>query len=185
MIAPGRGRSTPEYARKGREALRAQWYLRSATRVARTARVDGRLAVSNAGTLIVGDRVRFVGTIVPTELAVGPGGTLDIGARTFINYGTSIAATLDVRIGRGCNLGTYCMLMDNDFHCLEPERRHERPASSPIVLGENVWLGGRVVVMGGVTIGDHSAVGAGSVVTRDIPPNTVAAGVPAKVIRGL
>jgi maltose O-acetyltransferase len=75
--------------------------------------------------------------------------------------------------------------MDNDFHRLEPERRNERPESKPIVLEDNVWLGGRVIVLAGVTIGEDSVIGAGSVVTSDIPPKVIAAGVPARVIRGL
>jgi maltose O-acetyltransferase len=75
--------------------------------------------------------------------------------------------------------------MDNDFHRLEPERRLERPDSAPIILGENVWLGARVIVLSGVTISAGSVIGPGSVVTRDIPPRTVAAGVPARVIKEL
>jgi maltose O-acetyltransferase len=75
------------------------------------------------------------------------------------------------------------MLMDNDFHRIEPERRLERPDSAPIVLEANVWLGARVIVTRGVTIGEGSVVGAGSVVTSDVPPRTVVAGVPARVIR--
>ena len=61
----------------------------------------------------------------------------------------------------------------------------ERPESGPAVLEENVWLGARVIVMAGVTIGADSAVGAGSVVTRDVSPGSVAAGVPARVVRDL
>jgi maltose O-acetyltransferase len=77
------------------------------------------------------------------------------------------------------------MMMDNDFHRIEPDRRDEMPDSAPIVLGENVWVGGRVIVLNGVTIGRDSVIGAGSVVSSDIPPRSVAAGVPAKVIRAL
>jgi len=170
---------------KGRTALRAQWFLRTATSVARTARVRGRPAIQNEGTLIIGERVQIDSTVATTELAVGPGGTLEIGARTLVNYGTAISAQQLVRIGPRCLIGTYCLMMDNDFHRIEPERRLERPESRPIVLGENVWLGGHVIVMSGVTIGDDSVVGAGSVVTRDVPPRTLVAGVPARVIREL
>jgi acetyltransferase-like isoleucine patch superfamily enzyme len=170
---------------KGRAALRAQWHLRSATEVARTVRLSGRPAVSNLGTLVVRDRVQLISTIATLELATGPDGTLDIGERAFVNYGCSLAAQLLVKIGPRCQIGTYCLLMDNDFHRVEPERRLERPESAPIVLEENVWLGARVIVMSGVTIGEGSVIGAGSVVTRDIPPRTIAAGVPAKVIREL
>ena len=77
------------------------------------------------------------------------------------------------------------MIIDNAFHRLEPDRRMERPESGPAVLEENVRLGARVIVMAGVTIGADSAVGAGSVVTRDVSPGSVAAGVPARVVRDL
>jgi maltose O-acetyltransferase len=76
-------------------------------------------------------------------------------------------------------------MMDNDFHRLEPERRDEIPPSAPIVLEEGVWLGVRVIVLRGVTIGAGSVVGAGSIVVRDVPPRSLAAGAPAKVIRTL
>lgn len=170
---------------KGRTALRAQWYLRAATRVAPTVRLKGKPAIHNDGTMIIKDRVQIVSTVATTELAVGVGGTLEVGERTLINYGTAISAQQLVRIGPRCLIGTYCLMMDNDFHRIEPERRLERPESRPIVLGENVWLGGRVIVMSGVSIGDGSVVGAGSVVTRDVPPRTLVAGAPARVIREL
>jgi len=133
----------------------------------------------------VGDNVRMVSTIATIELAVGAGGLLELGNGVYVNYGCSIAATQSVRIGANCSLGSHCMLMDNDFHSLEPERRHEMPPSAPIVLEPDVWLGVRVLVLRGVTIGARSVVGAGSVVTRDIPPRSLAAGVPAKVIRSI
>jgi maltose O-acetyltransferase len=75
--------------------------------------------------------------------------------------------------------------MDNDFHRMEPERRLERPESRPIAIEDNVWLGARVTVLGGVTIGEGSCVAAGSVVIDDVPPRSLAAGVPARVIRTL
>ena len=165
--------------------MNAHWHLRSATEVARTVRLVGRPSVHNEGTMIVRDRVKLESDVATLELATGPDGTLDIGERSFINYGSSLSASLLVRIGPRCQIGTYCLLMDNDFHRVEPERRLERPESRPIVLEENVWLGARVIVTSGVTIGRDSVVGAGSVVTRDVAPRTVVAGVPAKKIRDL
>lgn len=166
-----------------RAVLGARWFLRSATLVGQRVRLLGWPSISNAGRLVIGDRVRFVSTIVPIELAVEEHALLEIGSQSFINYGTSIAATKHVRIGRRCNIGTYVIMMDNDFHCIEPERREQMPPSAPIILEDNVWLGARVVVLRGVTIGEGSVIGAGSVVVRDIPPRCVAAGVPARVIR--
>ena len=170
---------------QGRAVLRARLYLRKADHVGPRVRVWGRPRLTNAGRMTIGERVRLGSAAAPIELVSGPGAHLEIGERTFINYGTSIGATLHIRIGVDCQIGPYCMLMDNAYHRLEPERRNEVPPSAPIVIGDNVWLGARTIVLPGVTIGDHSVICAGSVVTRDIPPRTLAAGVPARVIKDL
>lgn len=169
----------------GWAVLRAQWYLRRANQVSKTVRLWGRAVVSNQGKLIIGERVRLNSTITPIELAVGAQGRLEIGDNTFINYGVSIGALQLVRIGPNCNIGPYVNIIDNEFHRLEPHRRYELPDSRPVILEENVWLGLRVIVLPGVTIGKDSVVGAGSVVTKDIPPGCIAAGVPAKIIKTL
>ena len=169
----------------GWAVLRARWYFRQATRLGSRVRVWGMPSIVNHGTMLIGDRVRLNSTIATLELAADTNGTLQIGDGTFINYGCSIAATQLIQIGPNCNIGTHVIMMDNDFHRLEPERRTERPPSAPIILEENVWLGARVIVLRGVTIGTGSVVAAGSVVARDIPPRSLAAGVPAKVIRTL
>lgn len=169
----------------GPAVLRARWYLRHATTLGPRVRVWGRPVVQNAGSLLVHDRARLVSTIATLELAVGQSATLEIGARTFINYGCSIGASELITIGPRCSIGTYVIIMDNNYHRLEPERRDERPPSAPIVLEENVWLGARVIVLPGVTIRAGSAIGAGSVVTRDIPARSLAVGQPARVIRDL
>ena len=166
-------------------ALRAHWYLRGATSLGKRVRVWGNPWVENHGNLIIGNRVRIRSTVARIELYVDGRGSLEIGDGVFINYGTSIAASKSVQIGENCSLGTYVMIIDNHYHRLEPERRGERPESLPVVLERNVWLGGHVIVLPGVRIGEGSVVGAGSVVTRDIPPRSVAVGQPAKVIRTL
>jgi maltose O-acetyltransferase len=119
------------------------------------------------------------------ELNVGPHGTLEIGDRVLLNHGCSVGATKLVRIGANCNIGSQSILIDNAFHQLDPARRNEQPEPAPVILEDNVWLAARVIVLPGVTVGENSVVGAGSVVTRDIPPNVLAAGIPAKVIRPL
>ncbi|MCA9936604.1 MAG: acyltransferase, partial [Anaerolineales bacterium] len=153
----------------GWAVLRARWYFRRATLGGKRVRVWGRPSVRNDGRMRIADRVRVVSTIATTELVAGENGTLEIGESAFINYGCSIAAAELIRIGPRCNIGTHVIMMDNDFHRLEPHRRHEKPESRPIILEENVWLGGRVIVLNGVTIGKDSVIGAGSVVTKDIP----------------
>lgn len=168
-----------------RSVLRAQWRLRRATSVPRTVRLTGHPFVVNDGTMVLHDRVQLQSHVSKLELSVGPGGRLEIGERTFVNYGTSISVSESVRVGARCQIGTFCIILDNSFHHLEPERRDERPPSEPVVIGDDVWLGARVTVLPGVTIGSGSVVGAGSVVTRDVPPRTLVAGVPAKVVREL
>lgn len=165
--------------------LRARYYLRSAETMGPRVRVWGSPVVKNEGRMRIGNRVRLVSTIATLELAVGPDGLLELGDQILVNYGCSIGATQLVRIGSGSNIGTHCMLIDNSFHELDPARRNEMPASAPVILEENVWLAARVIVLPGVTIGKNSVIGAGSVVTKDVPANVLAAGVPAKVLRPL
>jgi acetyltransferase-like isoleucine patch superfamily enzyme len=177
--------STQRILHEGPAVLRARWHLRSAERLGRAVRVWGTPIVHNYGTLLIGDRVRLVSTVAPIEIGVGSNGTLELGEGTYINYGTSIGATLSIRIGKNCSIGTHSTLIDNDFHSLDPEHRNDTPPSAPIVLEDNVWLGLRVIVLRGVTIGKGSVIGAGSVVTRDIPERCLAAGQPARVIRSV
>jgi acetyltransferase-like isoleucine patch superfamily enzyme len=165
--------------------LRARWKLRRAQLGGPRVRLWGAAQILPLGHLIVGDRVRLVSKPACLEIFVAQGATLSIGASSFINHGTSIAALMRVEIGEGATIGPHCMILDNDFHRLEPDRRQELPPSRPVVLGRNVWLGARVMVLPGVTIGDDTVVAAGSVVTRDLPSGILAGGIPARQIRVL
>lgn len=169
----------------GRAVVNARWSLRSADSVGTRVRVRGRPHVDNEGRMIIGERVQLVSTIATLELVSGPEGTLEIGPRTLVNFGCSLVALLQVRIGADCHIGPYTMMLDNDFHRVEPERRLERPPSAPIVVEDNVWVGARSMIRCGVTIGRDSCVAAGSIVTKDVPPRTLVAGVPARAIRDL
>jgi acetyltransferase-like isoleucine patch superfamily enzyme len=176
----------PSYVwRNGRDVVNARWSLRHADHVGTRVRVRGRPAVTNHGRMVIGERVQLVSTIATLELVSDAGGVLEIGERSLVNFGSSLVATELVRIGPRCQIGPYTMMLDNDFHRVEPERRLERPPSKPIIVGENVWIGARVILMAGVTVGDDSCIGAGSVVTADVPPRTLVGGVPARVIREL
>jgi acetyltransferase-like isoleucine patch superfamily enzyme len=148
-------------------------------------RVWGTPVISNLGRLLIGNRVRLRSTVVAIEIGVGHGALLEIGDNVLINYGCSLGVTQHVRIGNRANIGTHVTVIDNSFHEIDPNRRNEAPPSAPVILEENVWLATRVIVLPGVTIGANSVVGAGSVVTHDIPPNVLAAGLPARVIRSI
>jgi acetyltransferase-like isoleucine patch superfamily enzyme len=175
----------PDYvvalARRARHVLVARVRLRRCTSIGQYTQLQGRVRIFNKGTIIIGSKVRIHSTVVPVELAVMPGGVLEIGNNTFVNYGVSISCHQSVRIGRGCLLGTYVNILDNTWHDILD--RQKLPPSRPVVLEDNVWLGNRVLVLPGVTIGHDAVVGAGAVVARDIPPRSVAMGVPARVTR--
>jgi maltose O-acetyltransferase len=107
------------------------------------------------------------------------------GARSFANWGLILLDVATVDIGDDVQIGPNVQLL-TATHPLEPGPRKDKwEAAEPIVIGDNVWLGGGVIVCPGVTIGGDSVVGAGSVVTRDLPPGVVAVGAPARVVREL
>ena len=161
----------------------SRWKTRHCSSVGRWPRVSGRLLVENAGTIILGDRVRIRGTHVPVELAAMPGGTLEIGERTYINSGASLCAAKLVRIGARCAIGNFALVMDTDFHSVTDHT--VAPEAQPVIIEDDVWLAARVTVLKGVTIGRGAVVAAGAVVTKDVAPNTLVGGVPAKLIRVL
>lgn len=116
-------------------------------------------------------------------LFVDYGDHISIGARTFINFNLTALDVARITIGADCQLGPNVQLL-TPTHPVDPQpRRDKLEAAEPITLGDNVWLGGGVIVCPGVTIGDNSVIGAGSVVTKDIPANVVAVGNPARVIK--
>ena len=107
-----------------------------------------------------------------------------IGERTYINRNTFVDATEQIWIGKDCAIGPNCYITDHD-HGLNPSLPPlDQPmVSKPTFIGNQVWLGAHVTVLKGVKIGDQAVIGAGSVVTRNIPERTIAVGVPAKVIK--
>jgi maltose O-acetyltransferase len=108
-----------------------------------------------------------------------------VGDRVFANFGLVCLDTAPVTIGDDSQLGPGVQLLTPN-HPLEPGPRRDRwESAEPITIGRNVWLGGGVIVCPGVTIGDDTVVGAGAVVTRDLPPGVLAVGNPARVVREL
>ena len=142
----------------------------------------GKLCFRFDGTVTIGARFEADGLIMPVSISVVEGATLSIGDDLYMNAGTSIEVWHDVRIGRNCLFGPFASVIDDDRHEVEPGAILHK---GPTILGNNVWLGRSAAVMPGVTVGDGSVIGANSVVTRDIPPNSFAAGAPARVIKKL
>lgn len=125
------------------------------------------------------------GAYIKPPLRVDYGGQISIGARTFINYNLTALDVARISIGEDCQIGPNVQLL-TPTHPLDPQQRRDKlEAAEPIVIGDNVWLGGGVIVLPGVTIGDNTVVGAGAIVSKSLPANVVALGQPAKVVREL
>lgn len=118
-----------------------------------------------------------------------PGAYLRIGNDTGIS-GASICVAESVIIGDRCLIGADVIITDTDFHPLEPTGRRfssdwEQIGSRPVLIGDDVFVGARSVILKGVQIGDGSVIGAGSVVVTSVPPGVVTAGNPARIIRAI
>lgn len=117
------------------------------------------------------------------------GARLSIGSNTGISGGSFCAAN-SIVIGSECLIGADVIVTDTDFHAVNPKGRrfNDNPneiAAVPIVIEDNVFIGTRAIILKGVRIGQNSIIAAGSIVTKSIPPNCVAAGAPAKVVKKL
>jgi maltose O-acetyltransferase len=125
------------------------------------------------------------GTEIRPPLHCDYGYQIHIGARTFINFGAVMLDVAPITIGDDVQIGPNVQFL-TPTHPVEAEpRRAKLEAAKPITVGDNVWLGGGVIILPGVSIGENTVVGAGAVVTKDLPANVVAVGNPACVVRSL
>lgn len=106
-----------------------------------------------------------------------------IGHDTFINHNAYLMDGGGITIGSHCFIGPNCGMYTAIHAAIAEERNQGLEKALPIVLGDNCWLGGDVTILPGVTIGNNTIIGAGSVVTKDIPDNVVAVGNPCRVLR--
>lgn len=167
----------------------ARWQL---GRLATAVLYRRSFATLGARTVIVAPRVlRGVERIhLGDEIAVYPGawlqsevgaGDIYIGDQSYLGHDVHIHAGADIAIGRRCVLADGVFVATTDHERVD---RSATGATRPIVIGDDVFIGQRAVVLGGVTIGDGATIGAGAVVTRDVAPGATVAGVPARDIGG-
>src|SRR2546423_6879761 len=173
---------TPKYARLLVRLLRRRLLARRLTS-------DGIAFIGPRVTLQIGSR----GRIEPGRWSwLGHGtkircheGLVSIGAKTVLGQECTISAYQHVSIGRECVIADRVMMIDFDHGVVEADRpiRLQGIYKRDVRVGNNVWIGYGACILRGVTIGDNAIVGTSAVVTRDVPPNAVVAGIPARVIR--
>ena len=154
----------------------------------------GPVAIANNGKMILGSHLtvcgdsRFnrAGIAHPTQLVTAPGAELVIGDHVGIS-GSTLYAFTRIEVGNHVNIGVDCHIFDGDFHALDWRARRDSatPECAPVHIEDDVWLAAKVTVLKGVRIGARSIVGAGSVVTRDVPSDSLVAGNPARIVRHL
>lgn len=112
-----------------------------------------------------------------------PGASLTIGDNTYVTASSIIHCANSISIGRDCAIAWGTTILDTDFHTIVYEDGKQNNISKPIKIGDKVWIGCNCTILKGVTIGDNCVIAANSLVNKDVPPNSLVAGNPARVIK--
>jgi maltose O-acetyltransferase len=125
------------------------------------------------------------GTVVMAPFQCDYGYNIRIGRNCFVNYNCVFLDCAPITIGDDAQIAPGVQLLTATHPIAADARRAGEESALPITLGDGVWIGGGAILLPGVTVGDDTVVGAGSVVTRDLPANVVAAGNPCRVLRAI
>jgi len=162
----------------GKQSLNADWQLRKVKSVGKNPVVLGRPRI-DATDLVVGDQ--FSVWSVHRETLITGWGRMRFGDRCFVNSGSIVFSAVEVTVGDDVALANEVYVMDSDSHGVEGRPVKEEP----VRIGDGTWVGARAIILPGVTIGTRCLIAAGSVVSKDVPDDTLVAGNPARVIRKL
>ena len=182
---PNDGRTKIIYSRTPESAAMRANVKRA---MAITARLN-RLTFNDADEIrslfseLIGQKVDESFLLIPPFYTAG-GDEIRVGRNVFVNQNCTFYDLGGLEIGDEVMIGPNVSLITAG-HPVEPSQRRNATIGKPIVIEKNVWIAAGATVIGGVTVGENSVVAAGSVVTRDVPPNTLVAGNPASVIRSI
>ena len=132
---------------------------------------------------LIGRKVDGSFSLIPPFYTTG-GENIRVGRNVFINQNCTMYDLGGIDIADDVMIGPNVSVITSG-HPIEPSRRREFVTAKPIVIERNVWIAADVTIIGGVTVGENSVIAVGSVVTRDVPPNTLVGGNPARVIRSI
>lgn len=142
---------------------------------------NSKITIGSQCTFNSSHRSNLIGIYSPCMIStIKRGAVIEIGSNCGFS-GTVIGCALNIRIGDHVRCGANTMITDSDWHSDDPRTGIDKP----IIIDNNVWLGYGVKVLKGVHIGENTLIGAGSIVTKDIPANVIAAGNPCKIIKQL
>ena len=117
------------------------------------------------------------------QIVVRDGGVLRVGSETYFSEGCKITCREKIDIGENCAIAWGVQIIDTDEHVVINNDQTITNIAAPIRINNHVWIGCNAIILKGVTIGENSIIAAGSIVTKDVPPHSLVAGNPAKVIR--
>ena len=147
---------------------------------------------SDKDDIVIGDHAMISGTLVSENH-----GKITLGTYVYLRENSTIGSVNSITIGDYTSIAEYVVILDNNNHPINPidrqlkssspkgsdYRKWRHSESAPIIIGKNVWIGSFARVCKGVTVGDNSIIAANSVVTKDVPPNAIVAGNPAKIVK--
>ena len=178
MIFPPSLAAARVQARLAADRTRVGWHLRHVRAVGPGAQIGGRPDIS-ASDLVAGEQFRVWSG--HRQTLVCGWGKIRIGDRVFLNSGVILFSVVAITIGDDVALAGEVYVMDSSSHGIEGKPIHE----AAVTIGRGSWIGARSIILPGVTIGERVVVAAGSVVTKDIPDDTLVGGNPARIIRSL
>ncbi|MBK9048512.1 MAG: acyltransferase [Bacteroidetes bacterium] len=159
----------------------SKYYLRNVT-AGSIVMCRKKPSLNISGTLIIGNGTKLWSVINRVRISSFRGAVVIIGENTFIN-GARIAAKKKISIGNNVHIAPEVIIMDSDFH--DATDLDASGKSAEVIIGNHVWISTRAMILKGVTIGDGAVVAAGAIVTKDVPPYTLVAGIPARHIKKL